>query len=79
MSAVNMSAIAWTRGSSSLVVFAEVPCSSSHGGIMYQVMGYELDVPTGRILARMSALEFKRRYQADMAWPMRIPDQPSYK
>ena len=75
----NMSAIAWTRGSSSLVVFAEVPCSSSHGGIMCQVMGYELDVATGRILLRMDALEFKRRYQSQMAWPMRIPDKPSYR
>lgn len=72
----NMSAIAWTRGSSGLVVFAEVPCTSSYGGIMCQVMGYELEVPTGRILVRMPARELKRRYQSQMAWPMRIPDRP---
>jgi hypothetical protein len=75
----NVSAIAWTRGSRRLVVFAEVPCSSSYGGIMCQVMGYELDAPTGRILVRMTALEFKRRYQSEMAWPMRIPEKPLYK
>jgi hypothetical protein len=75
----NVSAIAWTRGSSRLVVFAEVPCSSSYGGIMCQVMGYELDVSTGRVLLRMPALELKRRYQAQMAWPMRIPGKPIYK
>ena len=46
---------------------------------MCQVMGYELDVPTGRILGRMTARELKLRYQAQMAWPMRIPDKPSYK
>jgi hypothetical protein len=76
--AFNMSAIAWTRGSNGLVVFAEVPCSSSHGGIMCQVMGYELEARTGRILARLPARELKRRYQSQMAWPMRIPAKPSY-
>jgi hypothetical protein len=63
----NMSAIAWTRGSKALVVFAEVPCSSGYGGIMCQVMGYELEMPTGRILTRMPARELKRRYQSQMA------------
>ena len=52
----NMSAIAWTRAAKAVVVFAEVPCSSTYGGIMCQVMGYELEVATGRILARMGGL-----------------------
>ena len=39
----NMSALAWINGSSTIVVFAEVPPSSSYGGIMGQVQGYELD------------------------------------
>ena len=46
---------------------------------MCQVMGYELEVPTGRILVRMPARELKRKYQSQMAWPMRIPDRPRYR
>ena len=75
----NMSAIAWTRGARAVVVFAEVPCSSRYGGIMCQAMGYELEVATGRILARMAPRELKRRFQSHMAWPMRIPDAPLYR
>ena len=30
----NVSGLAWVDGSSGIVVFAEVPCSSSYGGIM---------------------------------------------
>ena len=75
----NMSAIAWTRGSKAVVVFAEVPCSSSYGGIMCQVMGYELEVATGRILSRMTPRDLKRRFQSQMAWQMRIPDAPIYR
>ena len=75
----NMSVIAWAVDASAVVVFAEVPCSSAYGGIMCQARGYHLEVPTGRILARMDAAEFKRRYQAQMAWPMLIPDRPSYR
>ena len=75
----NMSVIAWTSDAKAVVVFAEVPCSSSFGGIMCQVMGYELEVPSGRILARMNARELKRRYQAQMAWPMRFPEEPLYR
>jgi hypothetical protein len=75
----NMSAVAWTRDSAALVVFAEVPCSSIFGGIMCQVMGYELDATTGRILTRMTAPELKRRYQAHLAWEMRIPEKPIWR
>jgi hypothetical protein len=72
----NMSAIAWTRNAGAIIVVAEVPCSSTYGGIMCQVMGYELEIPTGRILTRMTADELKRRYQSRMAWSLRIPDPP---
>jgi hypothetical protein len=75
----NMSAIAWTRGSRALVVFAEVPCSSTFGGIMCQVMGYEIEVASGRILARMTAVEFKRRYQSQAAWTIKVPGKPIFK
>jgi hypothetical protein len=74
----NMSAVSWLNDSSAVVVMAEVPCSSNYGGIMCQVLGYEIAVPTGKILRRMSATEFKRDWQHSMAWDMRIPDPPTY-
>ena len=74
----NMSGLAWTRGSAAIVVFAEVPCSSSYGGIMCQVEGYELDVATGRILRRLTAREMKKEWQKAAAWEIRIPDPPTY-
>ncbi len=74
----NMSAVAWTRGSHAIIVMAEVPCSSSYGGIMCQVQGYELDARTGRILARMSAKDLKERWQRQMAFSMRIPEPPEF-
>ena len=75
----NISAIAWTRDSNAVIVVAEVPCSSNYGGIMCQLMGYELEVPTGRILNRMTARELKGRYQSRMAWALRIPERPSFR
>jgi hypothetical protein len=74
----NMSGISWLNGSSAVVVMAEVPCSSDYGGIMCQVLGYEIAVPTGKILRRMSPTELKRDWQHSMAWDMRIPDPPTY-
>lgn len=74
----NMSGIAWTRDSSAIDVFAEIPCSSSYGGIMCQVLGYELSVPSGRILRRFTAPEMKRLWQPMMAWKMTVPDPPRY-
>ena len=75
----NMSAIAWTRGSSALLVFAEVPCSSSFGGIMCQVMGYEVHASNGLILDKITARQMKTRWQKHMAWPMRVPEAPQYR
>jgi len=74
----NISGVAWVRGSSGIVVMAEVPCSSSYGGIMCQVQGYELNVPEGGIAMRMTARQLKARWQQRMAWHMWIPDPPEY-
>jgi len=74
---INVSAVAWVTSSSILIV-AEVPCDSNRGGIMCQVMGYELRVPEGRILKRISARDLKREWQKSMAWDFRIPDPPRY-
>jgi hypothetical protein len=74
----NMSGLAWVMGSSAIIVMAEVPCSSSYGGIMCQVQGYQLSVPGGMIARRMTARELKKRWQPSMAWTMRIPEPPEY-
>jgi len=77
-SGYNMSGIDWGAGSSSIIVMAEVPCSGGSGGIMCQVMGYELEVPTSRILRRMTAREFKHEWQKSMAFRFEDPGPAEY-
>jgi hypothetical protein len=74
----NMSGLGWSDDSSIVYVFAEVPCSSLYGGIMCQVLGYELSVPVGRILKRLSAQETKQEWGTLAAWEINIPDPPEY-
>jgi hypothetical protein len=74
----NMSGLAWVDRSSAVIVMAEVPCSSSYGGIMCQVLGYKLDAVTGKILQRMTARQLKSQWQHSMAWQLRIPSPPTY-
>jgi hypothetical protein len=73
----NMASIAWTRNGTALIVMGEVPCSSSYGGIMCAVAGYEISLD-GTILDRMSVKQLKVRWQHAMAWKLRISDQPKY-
>jgi hypothetical protein len=73
-----MSGLKWSADSSAVYVFAEVPCSSSYGGIMCQVLGYELSVPTGRILKRLSAQKTKQEWGKFAAWKINVPDRPEY-
>jgi hypothetical protein len=75
---INVDAIDWTQGSSAIVVMAEMPCSSRYGGIWCQVLGYEVDVSTGKILRRMEAREFAQRWQHSMAWKFHVPAPPVY-
>jgi hypothetical protein len=74
----NMSGVDWLEDSSGIVVMSEVIPSSLYGGIMGQVMGYELEVPSGKILGRLNAKQFKMKWQKSMAWKFRIPDPPEY-
>ena len=69
----NVSGVAWTRGSSAIIVVAEVPCSSTYGGIMCQVRGYEVRGTDGQVLREMSPRQLKDEWQARMAWPLRTP------
>lgn len=68
----NFAVIAWAD-SHTLVLMSEVPCDTLWGGIMCQVMGYEVELPSGRIIRAMTAREFKTRWQHSMAWNFTIP------
>jgi hypothetical protein len=48
------------------------------GGIMCQVLGYEVDAKSGKILRRMEAKEFAKSWQHSMAWKFRIPERPTF-
>jgi hypothetical protein len=74
----NLTAIDWIDDSSAMVVLAEVPCTSNFGGIMCQAMGYEVEVPSGKILKRMTPAEFKSAWQKNMVQRFRIPEPPQY-
>jgi hypothetical protein len=74
----NMSGVGWSSDSKSIFVFGEVPCSSSHGGIMCQVRGYRVDAANGTILKRVSARQVKAQWAGMMGWQMHIPDPPVY-
>lgn len=76
--AYNMSGLGWSDDSSAVCVFAEVPCSSRYGGIMCQVLGYELSVPDGHILKRLSARQAKQEWGTLAAWNINIPEAPEY-
>jgi hypothetical protein len=69
----------WIGGSSKIVVMAQVTCSSSMGGIDCQVLGYEIEVPSGKILRRMQPKEFARRWQHSMAWKFEDPGPAEFK
>lgn len=73
----NMASIAWTRNGSALIVMGEVPCTSTYGGIMCVVAGFEIGLD-GTILDRMSAKQMKARWQHAMAWKMHDPGPPEY-
>lgn len=75
---VGVVALDWIEGSSGVVLMAAIPCTSAMGGIMCQVLGYEVAVPDGTILRRMEPREFAQRWQPSMAWKFRIPAPPSY-
>ncbi len=73
----NFAAIAWT-GTHTLVLMSEVPCTSLWGGIMCQVMGYEVDPPGGNIVETMTARDFQRKWQHEIAWSFHIPEPPEW-
>lgn len=75
----NMSGIDWLDGSHSLLVMAEVPCAGSYGGTMCQVMGYEVEIPSGKILKTLDARSLKRHWQRSMAFKFHVPDPPNYR
>jgi hypothetical protein len=75
---IGTAAIDWLSDSSGIVIMAEVTCSSMMGGIMCQTLGYEIEIPSGKILRRMEPREFATRWQRSMAWKFDIPGPPEY-
>jgi len=74
---LNFAAVDWS-GDHTVVVMGEVPPSGSLGGIMGQVMGYEVELPSGKIERTMTAREFKARWQHSMPWRFTIPESPEW-
>jgi hypothetical protein len=74
----NLTAIDWVDDSSALVVMAQVPCTSNYGGILCQAMGYQVEVPSGKILKRMEPAAFKAEWQKSMAQRFQIPEKAQY-
>ena len=74
----NTTAITWINDSSALIVLAQVPCTSNYGGISCQSMGYEVEVPSGKILKRIPPPEFKKAYQKLMQQEYVVPIAPQY-
>ena len=74
----NMTAITWLQDSSAIVVLAQVPCTSNFGGISCQSMGYEVEVPSGKILKQLQPAEFKKQYQKFMEQKYDVPIPAQY-
>lgn len=74
----NTTAITWSSDSSAIVVLAQVPCTSNFGGISCQSMGYEVEVPSGKILKQLQPSDFKKQYQKFMEQKYEIPIPPQY-
>jgi hypothetical protein len=74
----NMTAITWSTDSSAIVLLAQVPCTSNFGGISCQSMGYEVEVPSGKILKQLQPAEVKKQYQKFMEQKYEIPIPPQY-
>jgi len=75
---IGTAAIDWVQNSSAIVIMAEVTCSSSMGGITCAVLGYELEIPSGKLLRRMEPKALASRWQHSMAWKFNIPDPPEF-
>jgi hypothetical protein len=74
----NITAIDWADDSKAIVVMAQIPCTSNYGGITCQVMGYELEMPSGRVLTRMTPAEFREKWHKSMEQRLEIPEAAQY-
>ncbi len=59
---VNVAGMKWMSTSNSLLVVGNVPDSSRYGANMTKWWGYEIEVPSGKILRRYSRREFRSRW-----------------
>jgi len=62
LSWINVAAIRWLDDSRKLLVVAQVPCSPAYGKNQCAYEGYEVEVPTGKILARYGKEAFAKKW-----------------
>ena len=62
LSWINVAAIRWLGDSSKLLVVAQMPCSLAYGTNQCTFEGYEVEVPTGKILERYGKEAFAKRW-----------------
>jgi hypothetical protein len=55
---VNVAGMKWMDGSNTLLVVGDVPPSSGYGANMAKWLGYEIEIPSGKILRRYSRTSF---------------------
>ena len=59
---VNVAGMKWLKGSTELLVVGNVPDSSGYGANMTEWMGYRIEIPSGKILERYTANEFRKKW-----------------
>jgi hypothetical protein len=62
LSWINVAAIKWLGDSNKLLVVAQMPCSPAYGKNQCAHEGYEVEVPTGKILASYGKQIFQQRW-----------------
>ncbi|MFZ0394819.1 MAG: hypothetical protein WCF17_20160 [Terracidiphilus sp.] len=74
---LNFAAVAWSD-SHTLALMSEVPCDTMWGGIMCLAMGYDVDLPSGRIVGTTTPKAFMTRWKQSIPPSFRIPDSPDW-
>ena len=59
---VNVAGMKWMGASNRLLVVGNVPDSSRYGANMIKWLGYEIEIPSGKILRRYSRAEFRSKW-----------------
>lgn len=74
---LNFAAVAWVDAHT-LALMSEVPCDTIWGGIMCLAMGYDVDLPSGKVVGTMTPKAFMTRWKQSIPPSFRIPDSPDW-